>query len=288
MRKILLLVVLFIVGVGVMLQAQDKTCVGIMPFTTSNNTEFDKSACSMTQESVANAFVKNKRFTIVDRTKMEGLKAEKELQKSEDFIDGKVIESGKGLGAQYLISGHITSASITDYVSPEGYRSYAGSVSVALKVIDIITGQVIASETLSKATGGGVFAGFTNSDTKQEAINKAVKGLEGNIDKFIKTNFPIIFVIAEIQEVSKKGEAKTLMVAGGAGYGLKKGDKLKVVEVSELEVGGKKLERKKEIGELKITKVEDDNFSTCSVVSGGLDINTKFIAKGNLQIITKE
>ena len=55
-----------------------------------------------------------------------------------------------------------------------------------------------------------------------------------------------------------------------------------------MEVNGKKLQRKKEIGELKILKVEDENFSTCSVSSGGIEINSKFESKIKLQIITKE
>jgi hypothetical protein len=78
------------------------------------------------------------------------------------------------------------------------------------------------------------------------------------------------------------------MIAGGTSFNLKMGDKLKVVEVSIIEVNGKKLERKKDIGELKITKVEDENFSTCSVKSGGIDINSKFEAKAKLLVITKD
>ena len=55
-----------------------------------------------------------------------------------------------------------------------------------------------------------------------------------------------------------------------------------------MEVGGKKIVRKKEIGELKVTKVEDENFSICEVRSGGIDINSKFKAQSKLQIITKQ
>jgi hypothetical protein len=44
---------------------------------------------------------------------------------------------------------------------------------------------------------------------------------------------------------------------------------------------------KKEIGEIRIDKIEDENFSICSVKEGGIDINSKFEAKANLQIITK-
>lgn len=287
MKKFVFLCLTMLIALTSMLKAQEKITVGIMPFTTSSNTELDKTACATAQETVANAFVQNKRFTIVDRTKAEILKAEKELQKGEDFIDSKAIESGKALGAQYLILGNINSASVAENTT-DGKRSYSGTVSIALKVVDITTGQVIASETITKSAGGGLFATLINSDTQQDAINKAIKGLEGGIDKFVKNNFPIIFSIAEISEVSKKGEAKTVTVAGGTLFGVKKGDKFKVMELTTIEVDGKKKERKKEIGELKVTKVDDENFSTCSVTTGGADINKKFTEKVKLQVITKE
>ena len=94
--------------------------------------------------------------------------------------------------------------------------------------------------------------------------------------------------IAEILEKDGKGSATKILIAGGSGFGLKKGDKLKVVEVVDMEVNGKKLQRKKEIGELKISKVDDESFSTCSVSSGGVDINSKFEAKSKILIMTKD
>ena len=46
--------------------------------------------------------------------------------------------------------------------------------------------------------------------------------------------------------------------------------------------------RKKDVAEIKITKVEDSNFSSCSVSSGNVDVTTKFDAKAKLQVITLE
>jgi hypothetical protein len=77
------------------------------------------------------------------------------------------------------------------------------------------------------------------------------------------------------------------MIAGGTAFGLKKGDRLRVVEILLVDVAGKKLERKKEIGEIKISKVEDENFSICSVGDGGAEINAKFESKAKLIVITK-
>ena len=57
--------------------------------------------------------------------------------------------------------------------------------------------------------------------------------------------------------------------------------------LSAIEIASRIIERKKEIGELIISEVEDENFSSCSVESGGIDISKKFEAKAKLLVITQ-
>jgi hypothetical protein len=280
-------------GLSNNLNAQsEKTIVGILPFTYTDGAANPQDVNSI-QEAVANAFVTAKRFNIVDRTKMDALKNEKELQKTEDFLDGTVISQSASLGAQFLISGHVVSATTDEFtvqdpntgqISSSGFKA---KLSISLKVIDVATGQVTTAETIEPKGGSmlGQLAGVAPT-SPEAAITKAIKDIESKIDEFVSRNFPVTFQIAEIQEKDNSGSAKTLLLAGGSEFGLKKGDKLKVVELLEMEVGGKKMLRKKEIGELQITKVEDEYFSICSVKSGGSDINSKFDAKGNLQVIS--
>ena len=103
MKKIILSIALM-AGLNFVASAQEKTGVGIMSFSFVQGAASSQDVNSI-QETVINAFVKTKRFNIVDRSKMDALKKEKELQKSEDFIDGSVIQQGISLGANYLISG---------------------------------------------------------------------------------------------------------------------------------------------------------------------------------------
>jgi hypothetical protein len=284
----------FLIGLNLFVNAQEKTGVGIMPFSYVQGAASSQDVNSI-QETVTNAFVKTKRFNIVDRSKMDLLKKEKDLQKSEDFIDGSVIQQGVSLGANFLISGHVISAqaermeTTPDANTGQVIVTYKAKLSISLKVIDVATGQVIISETIEPKAGSslGGMMGMAPS-TPEAAISKAIKGIEDKVDDFVNKNFPATFPIVEIQEKDSKGNATKIMIAGGSAFNLKKGDKLKVVEVSIIEVNGKKLERKKDIGELKITKVEDENFSTCSVSSGGIDINSKYEAKAKLLVITKE
>lgn len=293
MKKLLLSAILFL-GLNVLASAQqEKTGVGIMSFTYVSSSASFQDVNSI-QETVINAFVKTKRFNIVDRSKMDALQKEKDLQKSEDFIDGSVIQQGVSLGANFLISGHVISAqaermeTAPDETTGRVTVTYKARLSITLKVIDVSTGQVIVSETI-EPQGGSALGGMMGlaPSTPEAAITKAIKDIEGKVDAFVSKNFPATFSIVEIQEKDKKGGASVLMISGGASFNLQKGDRLKVVEISMIDVNGKQMERKKDIGELKITKVEDDNFSTCNVTSGGIDINSKFESKAKIVAITK-
>jgi len=280
-------------GLNFLSSAQEKVGVGILPFTYVQGSASSQDVYSI-QETVTNAFVKTKRFDMVDRSKMDALKKEKDLQKSEDFIDGSVIQQGVSLGANFLISGHVISAQADRMETAPDQNgrvvvSYKAKLSISLKVIDVSTGQVVVSETIEPRAGnalGGMLG--VGPSSPEAAITKAIKDIENKVDDFVNKNFPATFPIVEIQEKDSKGNATKVMIAGGTAFNLQKGQKLKVVEVSIIEVNGKQLERKKEIGELKITKVEDENFSTCSVSSGGIEINAKFEAKAKLLVITKD
>lgn len=262
-----------------------KTAVGIMNFTyVSGSAEFQ--TVNSIQETVTNAFVKTKRFNIVDRAKMDALKGEKELQKTEDFMDGTVVSQSSSLGADYLISGHVISANAERMMTSEGAVTYKAKMSINLKAIDVATGQVVASETITPKAGsliGGAMG--TAPTTPEKAISKALKDIEKDIDKFVSINFPLTVSIAEIAE-EKKGAASVLLIAVGSGFGVQKNDKFKVVVVSEMEVDGKKLVRKKEIGEIKIINVEDENFSKCQVKDGGKLILSKFSSGEKLKCIS--
>ncbi len=290
--RIQFLLILFFSFTNLFSQSE-KTSVGILPFT-SNSNSVNYQYVNSIQEEVTTSFVSTKRFNIVDRSKMDALKKEKELQKSEDFIDGSVVQQGKNLGAEFLISGHVNSASAEEFTYKDSNGKlqsggYKAKLSISLKIIDVATGQVTISETI-EPKGGSMFAQLTigGESTADAAINKAIKDIHDKIDEFVAKNFPVTFLIAEIQEKDSKGNAINVLVVGGSGFGLKKGDQLKVVEITEVEINGKKINRKKEIGTLKISKVEDENFSICSVKSGGLEINSKFESKAKLQVITKD
>ncbi|WP_285269008.1 CsgG/HfaB family protein [Kaistella rhinocerotis] len=285
---------LFMLLIGSLISAQEKVSIGVIPFTSS----YDKSITRTIEEAVTNSFAKTKRFDIVSRAQMEALRNERELQKTEDFMDGTFIAKSKNLGAQYLVAGNINSVTATEqnHVDSKGkhYTTYDSTISLDIKLIDIETGKILASDMLATKADKGILSlkSWTNVLTgkdpqnTQEAFAVAVQDISGAIDKFVGANFPVSFPIVEIQEFDSNSGAKKILIAGGSAFGIKEKDKLIVSEVIEVEVAGKMMKRKKPIGELKVIRIEDENFSVCEVKSGGVELSNKFKAKANLQIIT--
>ena len=287
MKKIITIALLG--GLSSFVRGQEKITVGVLPVTQSSKQTSNESVAIT--DALTSAFVKTQRFILVDRNKMDALKQEKQLQKTEDFMDGKTIEQSKSMGAQYLISSALNSYQNDGHVC---------KFNLNLSVIDVASGQIISSDIIESKGGGhgGQIAGsiggallrtgnLAGNGSTDDAFKKALQGVEPEIEKFVSKNFPITVSIAEIQEKDSQGSATQVLIAGGSSFGIKKGDKFKVVELSELDVNGKKMQRKKEIGELQVAKVEDENFSICNVNNGGIDINTKFVAKSKIQVITK-
>lgn len=285
----------------IFIKAQEKTGVAVLRFTHSKST--DTELVESIEEEVVNALIQTKHFRIVDRAKMNAIKNERELQKSEDFINSKVIAQGRSLGATYLVVGHVMSAS-ADEVNVSGSMiskksettaninstSYVAEISVSLKVIDVETAEIIAAETLDPKTGIGKTilgsVGLTKS-SKESSINSAVKHLKAKIDDFVQNNFPIKFSLVSIEDKDKDGNATKVLIAGGSSYDLKKGNKLRVAVNVPLVVDNKKMIRKKNIGEIKIDLVEDENFSVCSVISGGKEITENVDSNGKLIVLTQ-
>lgn len=284
--KSLFVILTFLLGLNSILNAQEKTSIGILKFTYDSNTANAENAASI-QEKVMNAFVMMNRFNIVERSKMAAIQEEKNLQQSGDFSASTLSSQGNSIGAKYLILGHVLSAKAERMVTEKNGRdkiTYKAKLSVNIKLIDVATGKILVSQSINPKSGGSLLSG--GSSSAAIAVSKAIERIEKKVEKFIRKNLPVKFSIAEIQEKNSKGAAKKLLIVGGSDFGLKKGDKLKVLLLSIKEVNGRKIERKQEIGKLKIRKVEDENFSSCSVISGGLDINAKFESKASIELIT--
>ncbi len=284
-------ILLFFISTSISFYSQSKTSVAILPFNYSNCSSADAYVIS---EAVVSSFVKAKRFAIVDRTKMNEVNKEKNLQKTEDFIDAVYLaDQGKSLGAQYLISGVISSVKKSSENKQrtksdgtiENYVNYLCSISFSCKVIEVETGQITNSESFD-VIGGQPFLGGKGATDTETAFKDCMSSLDVSLEKWIGRNFPVLISLVEIQESNRKGDATKLLIAGGSELGLQKLERLKVVEITFVNVNGKAIERRKEIGEVRITEVEDSNFSVCNVTSGGDLISQKVKSGTKLSLIT--
>lgn len=259
-----------------------KNVLGVMPFSVSSNYSKDEGSRTRAQsveDMVSAAFQKSNRFTLVERSKMNAIKAEREIQKGEDFIDSKAIELSAALGAQYIVTGNISVANIekTEYYGGMSC-TYSAGILFDIKVLDVSTSEVVAAEHFK---GEGSSTAFNVSG--EHAFNVAITKVEEAVEKFIQANFPLQLPIVEVQEKTKSGDAKTLLVAGGTSVGIKKGDIFKVCEIQMIEVEGKKIPRKKEIGQMKIVEIEDENFSISEITKGAKEIAEKMGAGKTLK-----
>lgn len=285
--KTKLLTSLFFLFIFNIITAQEKKAVGILKVKDKSGQEVAVSTAIT--ETLTSAFVNAKRFIIVERTKMDQISNEKELQKSEDFIDGTIIEKTKNIGAEYVVS------TVLNTYSNDGFTC---KFSFNVSLIDVTTGQVISSKLIESKGGssaGKVFGGMGSvlmgdnlaNPNKEEALKKSLRNIDKDVLNFINDNFPILFEFVDVQQKDNKGNAVKVLVAGGSGFGIKKGDKLKIVEETEVEVAGKKMIRKKDLGEVYVLNVEDENFSICQVKTGGNEINSRFEAKAKLKVMQK-
>lgn len=271
MKKLMMLMFLFCFILNESF-AQSKTIIGVVPFKNSyqgvgrNNRNLNSDVHAI-QDAVTDVFMKTKRFSLVEREKMDQIKSEKNLQKNEDFIDGQVIEQSKSLGAQYIVVGNVSKAeeSVSSTRAPFAgtITSQSAEIAFNIKVIDVATGEIMASNS------------FEGSGKGKNAMENALKDVKPDIEKFIKENFKITISIASIEEKNNRGDAVKVLIAGGTSLGMKETNELKVYEAKEMLVDGKKMIRKVTVGKIVVAKVEDENFSVCTVTEGGEAIAKK-------------
>lgn len=196
-----------------------------------------------------NFFANNKNFTVIDRQNLYLIDQEKDLQKSESFIDGYIVDQGKSEGADYVLKGI--------YIVSEK--------TLSLKIYDIAGGSVLCS-----------------TDEAMETSLFGVKNFESRIHNMLHQLlfdcFDIKFSVVRILE-SKKDEARFILGAVGKKHRVKIEDRLEIFTYIEENIDGEIIKRKELIGDGKISEIQDENFSKIKVNSGGREIQ-KYVDDG--------
>ena len=189
-------------------------------------------------------YASDDRFIVIDKANRQLIENEQDRQKSEEFIDGYIVEQGKQEGFDYCY-----------------YPKYDKKEKLlSVKVYDVAKGTVMSNqEVVLKKTILGTPKG----------MNDAIIEL---IEKVNADCFEIRYEVVRCTDKKKKSEAKNLLFAIGYNQNAKEDQKFEVYHLMEEKVGGKIYERKEVIGVGKIDKVQDANFSTLKVRSGGKKI----------------
>ena len=257
-----------------------KTTVALLPFEKVASFPAESDAI---YEKVKQAFIATNRFEIVDRKNFEKINSEKELQKTENFLNSDIVAQANAKGAEQLVTGRVIYVNYTKHATESSFY-YDCNISFSLDVLDVETGQVIYSATLKPEDS------FLNSvlksslganSTPAKSFDNSLIRMQKYIDAFIENYFPIHTQILEILE-TKKEEAKEVLLNVGTQTGTQKNDKYSVIEITTYEAGGKSIKREIEIGELKVTDVQGAEISSAKVSKGGEAILEKFQSNAKL------
>lgn len=284
--RLTILILFFTIPFFIKAQTSDKKTIAVAPFTYSGSAVYAKYANNLS-EVVNTAVFKTKRFKVVDRKNFAEIRQEVELQKSEDFIEGLVVAQGKKVGAEYILTGHLASIDTQKILDDDTQKmiGYDGVVQFSIKIIEVETGKLIGTETFNIKTNNE-FDIEGPPTTRTLAMDQVIPFTASFIIRFIDKYFPVSVKVFEIKE-EKKGVARTIIIAGGSDLGIDKRDKLKIVEIQEVEIDGKMIQRNKNIAWVRVVNVEDANFSECKVTEGGEEIVKKLKAGVQLRAITE-
>jgi curli biogenesis system outer membrane secretion channel CsgG len=237
-------------------------------------------------EALTTSLVATSRFIVLERQALSQVQQEQDLGASGRVNKETAADVGKLMGAQVLITGDITSfafnrsavgGKLTNVIKglDAGIERVSASVSIDLRLIDAVTGEVIAS---IKGDGSAAQQGVTADLTKdekhydgsvavstplgrasREAIQKSVAGIIDNVPRMKWSARVIDF---------RDG---VVYVNAGAGYGMQPGMALEIFdpqpELLDPETGRNLGAPDKLVGEVLIENVEAQ-YSTAKVVSG--------------------
>lgn len=226
-------------------QTSEKTSLWILDFEHDSTAKFDEYTRQY-RGHVLKAFLRQGQFALVEREHHRQVEAERELQKSESFIDGKIVEQGRGVGAEYLLTGFLETRSGV----------------LTLKITGVTDQKVVASQTCDLRAN--LIYGENNVATgpSWKKVNRAVQEM---LNRWLSQNKLTLVRVLE----TKKEKAQKILVAGGSAKGVQKEAFLEIFYIDNEVVDGESLERFVPVGKARVEQVENANFSNARVQEGG-------------------
>ncbi len=282
-------------------KGQNKTTVAFLPMAYDEEVISKKESRTI-NETVVNAFVASKKFTVVDRDKIEELEREKSLQRTEAFLDSDDgFTDGLSKGANYLVDG-----SIVTVRNSEIKEKWTTNIVVQLRMLDVSTGEILATESInaeyvpdSPIVKKAMKAHFSKDEIKtaeaksdhlqspqdyrEDSFTLALMRLSENINKFTSTLLPLH---ADIVSWDSKNKNEFVLGAGN-GNGVQAGQLIDIVKFSTIIIGDKDVTRSEVIGTAWIVRVDDQNFSVATLIDNQKDVGKAIKADEKLGVIIR-
>lgn len=232
---------------------------------------------------------------VMERKEWENILKERGIQKTEEFMNGQIVPQSQSLGAEYLLIITLQSWAVKDDKSKSSgdwYRDVETIVILDAKIVSVETGEAVYNKAITvKESESYSKDDASYRSSKDEIINTFKSSLANQCDfqfsLFMYEVFPPEIEIIKVEE-TKKQKAKTVLCKTSAI--LPVGAKLEVYSEENFDTGsGEILKRKKDIGKLKIEKIEGEKLILCDVLDGGEDIlknvqtKTKMKCKPNFE-----
>ena len=271
--------------------------VGILSFSTNNYN--DSIAARNIYAAVSRIMVQTKRFTVLEMDKWRLTQQEIDRQRDAGFLERDIIQRGKSLGAKILIVGFVKNAEVY-----QNSGNYAARVDYELKYVDVETGKSIVAEAFTgdseklNSKAGDLAKGFKEgatslfwtsrkgwktmaisgaalqvlSETDKNAIKgKTIDAIEAStthLNSWIHKTFNFSLFLLQTMDEDKKKGFQSVLVEGGDDIGMKKGFKLKMVLITEMETDRGKIRDEEPVAELEVEEVRAQT-SKCRVLNGG-------------------
>lgn len=219
---------------------------------------YGKKLAMQVQDAIENHLVQSRRFAVLSRSDIDKVIAEQNFINSAGVLASEKVKLGNLLGGDVLLSVTIVKSyySVKEKfieITGQTEKKISGALSINLKVISAVTGEIKFSEKYSSYTNS---AGKGMTSMVAEVSAKSVKDL-------VKRIYPPLVVKVD-------GAGNIFLNVGGSG--VKKGERFDIYEKGEamidLYTGESLGSSETKVGSVKVTRVES-KFSVAKVSSGG-------------------
>jgi hypothetical protein len=165
---------------------------------------------------------------------------------------------------------------------PDKYEAKA-DVKLKVSLVSVKTGELTFANTYSLFGQGSIPYNKDKSDQKrceEMAFRNLASLVSARVWPDVQKSLTPRFHLLEVLETTKNG-AETVLISGGQRAGFSDDLLVEVVEVTQEDVDGVKMDRELVIAELKITTLRPET-SVCKVKSGGKELPNKITDKSRV------